>query len=59
MQLSNADRKVICELARDNKDLSQGKLTALAATTLKKPGLKRPTVTDLMPSMFQLLLQRT
>lgn len=48
VQLSDADRKVICELARDNKDLSQDKLTALAATTLKKPGLKRPTVTGIL-----------
>ncbi|DBA82639.1 TPA: hypothetical protein ACH3X1_006886 [Trebouxia sp. C0004] len=45
VQLCDADRKVICELARD---LSQDKLTALAATTLKKPGLKRPTVTGIL-----------
>lgn len=36
VQLSNADRKVVCELARDNKDLSQDKLTPLAAPTLKQ-----------------------
>ncbi|DBB01132.1 TPA: hypothetical protein ACH3X1_001023 [Trebouxia sp. C0004] len=34
--------------SKDNKDLSQDKLTALAATTLKKPGLKRPTVTSIL-----------
>ncbi|DBB00267.1 TPA: hypothetical protein ACH3X1_014094 [Trebouxia sp. C0004] len=45
VQLSDADRKVICELARDNKDLL---LTALAATTLKKPGLNGPTVTGIL-----------
>ena len=35
VQLTDADRKVICELALANKDLSQEKLTGLAAQTLK------------------------
>ena len=50
VQLTGADGKVICELAWANQDLSQKKLTALAAETLKKPALKRTTVTGVLKS---------
>ena len=48
VQLSDADRKVICELAQSNSDLKQDQLTDLAAQTLGKPGLKRSTVTGIL-----------
>ena len=44
-QLSDSDRRHICELHDKNRDLSQDKVTALIATKLGKPTLKRPTVT--------------
>lgn len=44
VQLSDADRRLICELAKSNRDLSHEKLTKLAAERLGKD-LKRPTVT--------------
>ena len=45
VQLTDGDRKVICECRQVNKDLSQEKLTALVAEKLNKPVLKRSTVT--------------
>ena len=44
-QLTDTDRKVICELQRSNRDLDQDKLTKLAAETIGKPALNRATVT--------------
>jgi len=44
-QLSDSGCRQICELHHENRDLSQDKLTALIATRLEKPTLKRPTVT--------------
>ena len=44
VQLSDADRRLICDLAKSNRDLSHEKLTKLAAERLGKD-LKRPTVT--------------
>ena len=46
--LTNADRRLICELQRSNRDLSQDKLTALAAEKLSKPGLKRSSVAGIV-----------
>ena len=45
VQLSDADRKVICELAQKHSDLTQDKLTRLVAEHLNKPDLGRSTVT--------------
>ena len=47
VQLTDADRKLICELAKSNRDLSQDKLTSLAAQQLGKD-LKRTTVTGVL-----------
>lgn len=54
VQLSDADRKAICELAKSNRDLSHDKLTRLAAEKLGKD-LKRPTVTQVLHDMKQQL----
>ena len=48
VQLMNADRKVICELRQANKDLSQERLTRLAAAKIGKEALKRSTVTCIL-----------
>ncbi len=45
VQLSDLDRKKICQLAVEHKRLSQDKLTALLQTQLNKPELARSTVT--------------
>ena len=45
VQLTDADRKLICELAERHSDLTQGKLTRLVADRLNKPDLGRSTVT--------------
>ena len=37
VQLTNLDRKVICELAIEHKALTQDKLTALIRNKLEKP----------------------
>jgi len=41
LQLSDLDRKNICQLAVEHKSLSQDKLTALLQTQLNKPELAR------------------
>ena len=45
VQLSNTDRKVICELVQSNRDLTHAQLTRLCAERLSKPDLGRSTVT--------------
>lgn len=45
VQLTDNDRKVICELAKSHVGLTQDKLTKLAAQQLNKPDLGRSTVT--------------
>ncbi len=47
-QLSDSGCRQICELHHENRDLSQDKLTALIATRLEKPTLKRPAVTGVL-----------
>lgn len=47
-QLSDSDRRKICKLYKANLSLSHQGLTVLAAEKLKKPGLKRPTVTGIL-----------
>ncbi len=48
VQLSDLDRKKICQLAVEHKSLSQDKLTALLQTQLNKPELARSTVTGVL-----------
>ena len=48
VQLSDLDRKKICELAVEHESLSQDKLTALLQTQLNKPALARSTVTGIL-----------
>lgn len=48
VQLSDLDRKKICELAVEHQSLSQDKLTALLQTQLNKPELARSTVTGIL-----------
>ncbi|DBB01248.1 TPA: hypothetical protein ACH3X1_001117 [Trebouxia sp. C0004] len=45
VQLTDVDRKVICELAKSHAGLTHDKLTRLAAQQLGKPDLGRSTVT--------------
>jgi len=47
-QLSDSHCRQICELHKENRDLSQDKLIALIATKLGTPTLKRPTVTRIL-----------
>ena len=48
VQLSDADRKLICDLAQSNSNLTQEKLTRLVAERLGKPDLARSTVTGVL-----------
>ena len=48
VQLSDLDRKKICQLAVEHKSLSQDKLTALLQTQLNKPELARSIVTGVL-----------
>ncbi len=48
VQLSDLDRKKICELAVELQSLSQDKLTALLQTRINKPELARSTVTGIL-----------
>lgn len=48
VQLSDLDRKQICQLAAENLSLSQDKLTALLQVQLNKPDLARSTVTGIL-----------
>ena len=48
VQLSDLDRKKICELAVRHQSLSQDKLTALLQTQLNKPELSNSTVTGIL-----------
>ena len=48
VQLSDADRKVICELGKSHKSLSHQQLTNLIAQQLNKPELGRSTVTGIL-----------
>ena len=50
VQLSDAVRKEICELANSNRDLSQGQLTRLAAEKLSKD-LKPSTLVHMLHSL--------
>ena len=50
VQLTNLDRKVICELAIEHKALTQEELTALIRNKLEKPELARTTVTGVLKS---------
>ena len=48
VQLSDLDRKKICELAVEHQSLSQDKLTAPLQTQLNKPELAGSTVTGIL-----------
>ena len=47
-QLTNSDRRQICELHLAHKDLTQEKLTALVASKLSLPEVKRSTITGIL-----------
>ena len=48
IQFSNSDRRQICELHKAHPTLSHEKLTELASRQLKRPGLKRPSITGIL-----------
>ncbi|KAL0035937.1 hypothetical protein WJX77_008310 [Trebouxia sp. C0004] len=48
IQFSDSDRRQICELHKAHPTLSHEKLTELASRQLKKPGLKRPSITGIL-----------
>lgn len=48
IQFSDSDRRQICDLHKAHPTLSHEKLTELASRQLKKPGLKRPSITGIL-----------